>query len=266
MGDVATVAVGPGPRRGVLEKDGGEVVGGVVLMASGENPLEVTRRIKAKIHELPAGLPPGVSIVPFYDRTPLIEGAIGTVTRDGRRGDAHGHGLRAASSCCTSGRRSSSRSPCRWRSSARSRSWRRCGGSGVVDIQANIMSLAGHRDLDRRAGRLVGRDGRERDAPAPRALRRRAGRGATSRAVVLPACLAVGRPIFFSVVDHAPVVPAGLRPRRDRGEDVPPAGLHQDVRPADRRRSWRSRWSRRSARSSSGAGSAASRTARSSGA
>ena len=64
----------------MLEKDGNEVTGGVVLMAHGENPLEVTRRIKAKIRELQVGLPPGVRIVPFYDRTPLIEGAIGTVT------------------------------------------------------------------------------------------------------------------------------------------------------------------------------------------
>jgi Cu(I)/Ag(I) efflux system membrane protein CusA/SilA len=80
VGDVARVAQGPGPRRGVLEKDGSEVVGGVVLIAAGENPLEVTRRIKAKVRELTPGLPAGVKIVPFYDRTPLIRGAIGTVT------------------------------------------------------------------------------------------------------------------------------------------------------------------------------------------
>ena len=80
LAEVADVALGPGFRRGVLEKDGNEVTGGVVLMAHGENPLDVTRRIKAKIRELQAGLPRGVRIVPFYDRTPLIEGAIGTVT------------------------------------------------------------------------------------------------------------------------------------------------------------------------------------------
>ena len=84
----------PGFRRGVLEKDGNEVTGGVVLMAHGENPLEVTRRIKAKIRELQAGLPPGVRIVPFYDRTPLIEGAIDTVSDDGRRGDGVGVAVR----------------------------------------------------------------------------------------------------------------------------------------------------------------------------
>ena len=85
--EVATVAIVPGFRRGVLEKDGNEVVGGVVLMAYGENPLEVTRRIKAKIRELQVGLPPGVRIVPFYDRTPLIEGAVAHGHRHGRGGD-----------------------------------------------------------------------------------------------------------------------------------------------------------------------------------
>jgi Cu(I)/Ag(I) efflux system membrane protein CusA/SilA len=81
VGDVATVTLGAGFRRGVLEKDGAEATGGVVLMRRGENPLEVTRRIKHKIGELAPGLPDGVRIVPFYDRTPLIEGAVGTVTR-----------------------------------------------------------------------------------------------------------------------------------------------------------------------------------------
>jgi Cu(I)/Ag(I) efflux system membrane protein CusA/SilA len=81
VGDVATVSLGGGYRRGVLEKDGDEAVGGVILMRRGANPLEVTRRLKQKIQELRPGLPDGVRIVPFYDRTPLIEGAIGTLTR-----------------------------------------------------------------------------------------------------------------------------------------------------------------------------------------
>ena len=80
VGDVGIVQVGPGFRRSVLEKDGKEVVGGVVLMRYGENPLEVTRRIKEKITTLQAGLPEGVRIVPFYDRTPLIHKAIETVS------------------------------------------------------------------------------------------------------------------------------------------------------------------------------------------
>jgi Cu(I)/Ag(I) efflux system membrane protein CusA/SilA len=81
VGDVATVQIGSAFRRSVLEKDGREVTGGVAMMRYGENPLEVTRRIKAKIRDLQKGLPAGVRIVPFYDRTRLIENAIHTVTR-----------------------------------------------------------------------------------------------------------------------------------------------------------------------------------------
>ena len=78
--DLATVQLGPEFRRSMLEKNGQEAVGGVVMMRFGENPLTVTRAIKARIGELQPGLPPGVRIVPFYDRTRLIEGAIHTLT------------------------------------------------------------------------------------------------------------------------------------------------------------------------------------------
>ncbi len=78
--EVASVSLGPQPRRGALEKDGVEVSGGVVLMSNGENPLQLTRRLKAKVRELAAGLPPGVKIVPMYDRTPLILGAVETLS------------------------------------------------------------------------------------------------------------------------------------------------------------------------------------------
>ncbi len=77
---VATVQLGPAFKRSVLEKDGREAVGGVVLMRVGENPLEVTRRIEAKVATLTPGLPTGVRIVPFYDRTPLIRNAMATVS------------------------------------------------------------------------------------------------------------------------------------------------------------------------------------------
>jgi Cu(I)/Ag(I) efflux system membrane protein CusA/SilA len=80
VGDVSNVTVGPEFRRSVLEKDGKETVGAVVMMRYGENPLDVTKRIKDKLRELRKGLPEGVKIVPFYDRTRLIEGAIHTVT------------------------------------------------------------------------------------------------------------------------------------------------------------------------------------------
>ena len=59
VGDLGAVQAGPAFRRGVLEKDGKEVVGGVVLMRYGENPLEVTRRVKEKIATLQDGLPEG---------------------------------------------------------------------------------------------------------------------------------------------------------------------------------------------------------------
>ena len=80
VGDVATVQLGQQFRRSVYEKDGNEVVGGVVLMRFGENPLAVTKRVKEKIQELQPGLPKGVRIIPAYDRTRLIEGAIHTLT------------------------------------------------------------------------------------------------------------------------------------------------------------------------------------------
>ncbi|WP_165253461.1 efflux RND transporter permease subunit [Paludisphaera soli] len=80
LADVATPAFGPQPRRGALEKDGVEATGGVVLMARGANPLAVTEGLKARIRELAAGLPQGVRIIPMYDRTPLIRGAVDTVS------------------------------------------------------------------------------------------------------------------------------------------------------------------------------------------
>src|SRR5208283_1085910 len=74
--NVASVQLGTQFRRNVFEKDGNEAVGGVVLMRFGENPLAVTERIKQKIQELQPALPAGVHIVPAYDRTRLIHGAI----------------------------------------------------------------------------------------------------------------------------------------------------------------------------------------------
>ncbi len=78
--NVARVALGTQFRRSVFEKDGNEVIGAVVVMRYGENPLAVTQRVKRKILELQAGLPEGVHIVPAYDRTRLIHGAIHTLT------------------------------------------------------------------------------------------------------------------------------------------------------------------------------------------
>ena len=74
--NVASVQLGTQFRRSVFEKDGNEAVGGAVMMRFGENPLAVTERIKKKILELQSGLPDGVRIIPAYDRTRLIHGAI----------------------------------------------------------------------------------------------------------------------------------------------------------------------------------------------
>lgn len=78
--NLSTVQLGPEFRRSMLEKNGHEAVGGVVMMRYGENPLTVTKSIKDRIEQLQPGLPKGVRIVPFYDRTRLIEGAIDTLT------------------------------------------------------------------------------------------------------------------------------------------------------------------------------------------
>jgi Cu(I)/Ag(I) efflux system membrane protein CusA/SilA len=77
--DIGSITLGPDFRRGALDKAGKEVTGGVVVMRYGENPLKVLENVKKKIDELKSGLPPGVRIVPFYDRTQLINRTIGTL-------------------------------------------------------------------------------------------------------------------------------------------------------------------------------------------
>lgn len=86
--DVGKVHIGPAPRRGILDKEGAEVVGGVVVARYGANPLEVINNVKEQIAELSAGLPSKeladgrisqLTIVPFYDRTELIQETLGTL-------------------------------------------------------------------------------------------------------------------------------------------------------------------------------------------
>ncbi len=88
IGDVAKVYIGPATRRGLLDKSGADAVGGVVVARYGSNPLEVINNVKKKINEIGPGLPSKtladgtisqVTIVPFYDRTQLINETIGTL-------------------------------------------------------------------------------------------------------------------------------------------------------------------------------------------
>ena len=77
--DVATVQIGGDFRRGALDVDGHEAVGGVVVMRTGENAMQVIRDVKAKIAQISPSLPPGVSIKSFYDRSELIDRTLDTL-------------------------------------------------------------------------------------------------------------------------------------------------------------------------------------------
>ncbi|MFN0051159.1 MAG: efflux RND transporter permease subunit [Planctomycetales bacterium] len=198
LSELAQIRIGARPRRGILEKDGSEATGGVVLMRYGHNPLEVTRRLQRKLQELRVGLPPGVHIVPCYDRTALIEGAVETVT--GTLVEA----IATATICVllvlmhlrTSFVIAITLPLAALAAFVQMWILRR---AGIVDIQTNIMSLAG---IAISIGVLV-------DSSIVMAenalfhLRERFGdqpvRGDT-RDIVLPACRMVGRPIFFSVM------------------------------------------------------------------
>ncbi len=78
--NLGTVTLGPDIRRGIAELDGeGETVGAVVIMRYGENALKVIERVRTKLEEMKASLPPGVEIVTTYDRAELIQRAIETL-------------------------------------------------------------------------------------------------------------------------------------------------------------------------------------------
>jgi Cu(I)/Ag(I) efflux system membrane protein CusA/SilA len=71
--DVGQVGLGPEIRRGLSDLDGtGEAVSGIVVMRQGKNALAVIEGVKAKLKEISPGLPPGVKVVPIYDRSELI--------------------------------------------------------------------------------------------------------------------------------------------------------------------------------------------------
>ena len=195
---VATVTLGTQFRRSVYEKNGNEVVGGVVLMRHGENPLNVTERVKAKIQELQPGLPDGVHIVPAYDRTRLIHGAIHTLT------EVMWHEMVIASIaillilshvrsvlliCITLPLAVLFSFLMMWVLRT----------LGIVDIQANIMSLAG---ITISIGILVDQ-AIVMTENATHVLKNHFGDQPVTgdtREWVIPACRTVGRPIFFSVL------------------------------------------------------------------
>jgi len=88
IGDIANITLGPALRRGALDKEGTEAVGGVVVVRFGENPLQVIQNVKDKILEIQPGLPEKIladgtvsqiTIVPFYDRSGLIHETLDTL-------------------------------------------------------------------------------------------------------------------------------------------------------------------------------------------
>jgi cobalt-zinc-cadmium resistance protein CzcA len=77
--DLATVQEGHSVRYGAMTRNGkGEAVGGIVLMLKGRNSKEVIEAVKARMEEVQQALPRGVKVIPFIDRTKLIDNAIGT--------------------------------------------------------------------------------------------------------------------------------------------------------------------------------------------
>jgi Cu(I)/Ag(I) efflux system membrane protein CusA/SilA len=198
VGTVATVQLGTQFRRSVFEKNGNDVTGGAVLMRHGENPLAVTERVKEKIQELQPGLPPGVHIVAAYDRTRLIRGAIHTLT------EVMGHEMIIASLaillilmhfrsvfviCVTLPLSVLFSFLLMWLLRQ----------AQIIDIQANIMSLAG---ITISIGILVDQ-AIVMTENATHHLKARFGdrpvRGDIRDMVIAP-CRMVGRPIFFSVM------------------------------------------------------------------
>jgi copper/silver efflux system protein len=195
---VATVQLGTQFRRSVYEKNGNEVTGGAVLMRHGQNPLAVTEAVKDKILELQPGLPAGVHIVPAYDRTRLIHGAIHTLT------EVMWHEMLIASIaillilmhvrsvfviCITLPLAVLSSFLMMWVLRA----------TGLIDIQANIMSLAG---ITISIGILVDQ-AIVMVENATHQLKAHFGDQPVTgdtREIVIPACRTVGRPIFFSVL------------------------------------------------------------------
>ena len=82
LSDVAEIRLGPQMRRGIAELNGeGEVVGGIIVMRSGENASKTIAAVKARLRQLQGSLPDGVEVVTTYDRSDLIQRSIDTLTQ-----------------------------------------------------------------------------------------------------------------------------------------------------------------------------------------
>ncbi len=81
--DVAAIEVAPALRNGAVTRNGqGEVVGGMVIMLKGENARELSGRVKTRLDEIAATLPPGMKLEKFYDQTEVIDRTTATVTKN----------------------------------------------------------------------------------------------------------------------------------------------------------------------------------------
>jgi Cu(I)/Ag(I) efflux system membrane protein CusA/SilA len=81
LADIAEVRLGPQMRRGAIDWNGqGEAVGGVIVMRFGENARTTIQKVQDKLAEVEKGLPPGVAIETGYDRSDLIDRAVGTLS------------------------------------------------------------------------------------------------------------------------------------------------------------------------------------------
>ncbi|MBM3802374.1 MAG: efflux RND transporter permease subunit [Acidimicrobiia bacterium] len=87
--DVAEVGIGAMPRQGAVTRGArGETVSGMVIMLKGENGMQVIQRVKSRLAEMAKSLPSGISVVPFYDQSTVIDGTIRTVRNNLLEGGA----------------------------------------------------------------------------------------------------------------------------------------------------------------------------------
>lgn len=196
--DIARISFAPAPRRGLFEKEGSEAVAGIVHLRYGYNALQVTQRVRERLIQIAEGLPSGIRIVPCYDRTSLITGAVSTVTRTLIEALViaavcvllvlkHFRAwlvIAISLPCCV---------PFTFLAMSALRQ------AGIIDIQTNIMSLAG---IVISIGVLVD-SSIVLTENVMHNLRMRFGdqpvQGEISE-IVIDACRTVGRPVFFSIM------------------------------------------------------------------